>query len=339
MAKGTVDIRDAFFDEIAKFGKEDKDVVILSDDMDVFSLMEFKKNFPKQFINVGVAEQNMINVAAGLASTGKKVFVFGIAPFVTYRCYEQIKFNICSMSLPITIIGMGSGFGFSHDGPTHHAVHDIAAMMALPNIIIHNPCDENYARDAARSSYHNYEDPTYVRLDKGVLPTIRSTRDDRGNGFRMVKSGQEVLFISTGKFVSLAKKLSNNLKNLQLDIMDGHGRIDKMSYKQDSAVVDVYRFRPFGDLYLSMLMREEKFKHVIVIEENVENGGLGSIIKDLILEFGLPCTFSHFSVENEHCFVYGKRDFIHKEYALDYDSLKSMVVVDLQHHKLLGNYG
>ena len=93
------DLRDAFFDELYILAKRNKNLIILTNDMDAFSLQKFKKKFPKQFINMGVAEQNLINFSAGLSSTGKKVYVFGIASFVSFRCYEQIKFNICSRNL------------------------------------------------------------------------------------------------------------------------------------------------------------------------------------------------------------------------------------------------
>ena len=103
------DIRDAFFDEVSNAARLDPNIVIVTNDMDVFSLRKFKEDFPQRFIDVGVAEQNLINVAAGLASTGKKVVVFGILSFLTTRCYEQIKLNICGMNLPVIIFGIGPG--------------------------------------------------------------------------------------------------------------------------------------------------------------------------------------------------------------------------------------
>src|SRR5438067_72744 len=103
------DVRDAIFDTVYKIAKEDKDFIFIADDMDAFSLRKYKKDLPKQYINIGVAEQNMIDVAAGLASCGKKVCCFGICSYVTTRCYEQIKFSVCSMNLPVTILGIGAG--------------------------------------------------------------------------------------------------------------------------------------------------------------------------------------------------------------------------------------
>ena len=107
-----IDYRNAFFDELVKIGIKDRNVIFLSVDTDADSLQIFKKKFPERFINTGVAEQETINLAAGLALSGKKVFIYSLLPFITMRCFEQIKINICSLKLPITIIGLGTGLSF-----------------------------------------------------------------------------------------------------------------------------------------------------------------------------------------------------------------------------------
>jgi len=130
------DIRDAYFDTILEEVRLNKDILVLSADMDAFSLRVFEKEFPSQYLNVGVSEQNMINVAAGLALSGKIVFCYSIAAFATMRCLEQIKVNICSMNLPVTIVGAGAGFSFGYDGPTHHGHQDLSSMRLLPEMRI-----------------------------------------------------------------------------------------------------------------------------------------------------------------------------------------------------------
>jgi len=153
MKMSDIDIRDAFFDEIYKCAAKDKNVIFIAADMDAFSLRKYKKDLPDQYINIGVAEQNMIAVAAGLALCGKKVFLYAIIPFITFRCLEHIKVNICSMNLPVAIIGVGSGLSFGFDGPTHHAVQDIAVMRVLPEIEILNPSDSASSALCARRAY------------------------------------------------------------------------------------------------------------------------------------------------------------------------------------------
>src|SRR3989338_1388709 len=141
MKISNIDIRDAFFDELFEIAKDDSNVVFITADMGAQSLIRFKGSLSSQFINVGVAEQNMISIAAGLALVGKKVFVYTIIPFATLRCYEQIRNDLCCMNLPVTIIGVGPGFCYASDGPTHHATQDIAVMRVLPEITILNPSD------------------------------------------------------------------------------------------------------------------------------------------------------------------------------------------------------
>ena len=171
MEMSNIDIRDAFFDEIYDIASRDRDVIFITADTDAFSLRRYKKDFPDQFINVGVAEQNMVAVSAGLALSGKKVFIYAIIPFITIRCCEHIKVNICSMNLPVAIIGAGAGLSFGNDGPTHHAMQDIAVMRILPEITILNPCDGPSAAACARIAYES-NTPVYVRIDKGEFPAL-----------------------------------------------------------------------------------------------------------------------------------------------------------------------
>ena len=137
-----VDIRDAFFDRIYEAGSKDPNIMVISADMDAFSLRKFSEDFPQQYLNVGATEQNMINVAAGLAISGKTVFCYSIASFATLRCYEQIKCSVAAMERDVTLVGIGVGLGYADSGPTHYTTEDIATMRAFPNIEIITPCDE-----------------------------------------------------------------------------------------------------------------------------------------------------------------------------------------------------
>src|SRR3989344_2949968 len=180
-----MDIRDAFFDELYRLAKKDSRVMLISDDLDAWGLRKFKEDFPERFINIGVAEQNMIDVAAGLAACGKKVFVYGICSYVTARCLEQIKFSVCSMNLPVVIIGVGAGFSFSFDGPSHHGIHDVGIMRMLPEMTIYNPIDAHSAGMSARMAYAQ-KSPAYIRLDKGSFLDLHYTRDDLQKGFKIL---------------------------------------------------------------------------------------------------------------------------------------------------------
>ena len=156
-----IDIRDSFFDQLYLKGSTNKNIIILSADMDTFSLRKFSKDFPNQYINVGVSEQNMINVASGLAMSGKIVFCYSIASFATLRCFEQIKVNICSMNLPVTIVGAGAGFSFGYDGPTHHGHQDLSSMKLLPEMSIFELSSNDLAKNVDFSI--EKKSPLYIR--------------------------------------------------------------------------------------------------------------------------------------------------------------------------------
>ena len=160
------DIRDIFFSSIAKFFKKDKKLKILTNDADVFALQKLRGH--KRFIDVGVAEQNLINISAGLSKNNFKSIVYGFCTFLTFRCYEQIRFNIASMKANVKIVGIGPGFSFPNDGPTHHGIHDLFIMHLIPEMEIINIGDNSLANIVGKKLFQ-IKNPTYVRIDKGNL--------------------------------------------------------------------------------------------------------------------------------------------------------------------------
>ena len=133
--------RDAFWSRGYEAAREDRDIVVITADMGAPALDAFRSDLPAQFINVGIAEQNAVSVGTGLALAGKKVFVYAIAPFITLRCLEQIRVGQGIMGIPLTLVGVGAGFGYEDSGPTHHLVEDLAVMRAMPNMTVVAPGD------------------------------------------------------------------------------------------------------------------------------------------------------------------------------------------------------
>ena len=171
MKSNNIQMRDAFIGNLYERANLDSNIILISNEQGAISLDQLRKNLPQQFINAGISEQNIISVAAGLALYGKKVFVYSIASFITLRCYEQIKIDLCAMNLPVTIVGVGACYSYSTDGPTHHATEDISIMRALPNMCMFNPADSNTTAALVDISLQSHT-PTYIRLDREVLPTI-----------------------------------------------------------------------------------------------------------------------------------------------------------------------
>ncbi len=302
-----IDIRDAFFDEIYEIASKDKNIVLITNDMDIYSLRQFKEKYPDRFINIGVAEQNMVNVAAGLASCGKKVIIYGISSFLVYRCFEQIKFNICSMNLPVIFAGVGSGLAFSFDGPTHHGTHDIDVLASLPEMEIFNPGETFSAKLCAKLAVES-EKPTFVRLDKGPFPELSSEKNIIDNCFSILKPVKKVNIISTGSMTSRAMKVSEVLENKGNEV----------------GVVDLFRIKTISNEFIKMVLKESD--KIFVVEENSESSGIGSIISNLITKNGLSVRLKILGLENKQLLEYGEREWLLNNTKLDIDSIATKIM-------------
>ncbi len=298
MTELQLDIRDAFFEELHRIASIDRNLVFLTADMSAFSLERFKKDLPEQYVNVGVAEQNMVSIAAGLALTGKRVFIYAIAPFITMRCYEQIKVDLSTMRLPVTIIGMGPGITYNSDGPTHHATEDISIMRVLPGITILSLSDPVMAGKAAGISYAN-EGPTYIRLDKGALPRLYTIDSDFSDGVSLLREGRDALIITTGAMVHQASEVAAELSTQGVS----------------AGVADVYRIKPLNDgLLLSYIKEAER---LVTLEEHSIAGGLGSIVSELLHDNDISKPLKRLGLPDESLHRYGSRGWMHSSFGID----------------------
>ncbi len=296
------DIRDAFFDQIYQAGSKDPNVIIITNDMDVFSLRKFKDRYPDRFINVGVAEQNMVNVAAGLASCGKKIIIYGITPFIIYRCFEQIKFNICSMGLPVVFVGVGAGLSFSYDGPTHHATHDIGALFTIPELEIYNPGDIFSSIQIANFSLISCK-PTFVRIDKGSFPILNSKELIIDDSFSLLRPLQEINIIATGSMVSKAVEISDELQKMGIS----------------TGVVDLFKIKPISKNIKDMVLKKSKM--IFTLEENSPNSGIAMSINAEALKENLIPAIYNFGTEDKQVFDYGDREWLLASMKLDNKSI------------------
>jgi len=164
-----ISMRDSFWSRLYDIAKKDRDVIILAADMGAPALDKFKRDLSSQFVNTGIAEQNTILIASGLTLGGKKVFAYAIAPFITLRCYEQIKVELAAMNIPVTLVGVGAGFSYDESGPTHHTLEDLSIMRTLPNITINNITDNVMATAFADISYKSTS-PNYIREISSAKP-------------------------------------------------------------------------------------------------------------------------------------------------------------------------
>jgi transketolase len=303
-----LDMRDAFFDALYDLAVDDRKLVLITDDQGAFSLEKFKKDLRCQYINAGIAEQNIVSVATGLALGGKRPFLYGICTFMTMRCYEQIRLDLCCMNLPVTIVGSGPGFTYGSDGPTHHATQDLAIMRALPEITVLNPSDDVMTAASVRLAHRN-SGPTYVRLEKGVFPRLYDdVGHDFSEGYHVLLDGRELMIVSTGIMVHHALRVADELSN----------------HSVDAGVIDLYRIKPVNSQ--SLLPAIERTQRLVTLEESSIIGGLGSLVAELLIDAGKTIPLKRLAVPDQHVYRYGPREWLHSEYGLDVDSLAEVIL-------------
>lgn len=291
------DIRDGFFQTVYDLARTDSDVVFITADADAFILQRFRDDMPDQFINAGVAEQNVVAMAAGLALSGKKVFIYAIIPFITLRCFEQIKVNICSMDLPVTIVGLGVGFSFPYDGPTHHAVCDVAIMRSLPELAIYNPADAATASVAAQKAYQSGR-PSYVRLDKGVHPSLSLDAIGSDYSAGLARGGTDVCILSTGTMTHRALAVAEQLETRNID----------------AAVLDVFQLKPLDESLIAEVLSSRR--NAVTLEEHTLTGGLGASVAELIVDMDHHVRLKRLGLPDVQTFRYGTRDWLLESYGL-----------------------
>lgn len=287
-------MRNAFINTVIGAFKERADLFIVTGDGGLGVFDEFKENYPDSFLNLGIAEQNMTSFSAGLSMTGFKVFVYNIIPFLLYRCYEQVRNDICYQELPVVLVGIGSGITYAPQGMTHYSVEDIGIAQTLPNLTVLSPIDPTEARIAAEYSLCS-DKPVYVRLPKRGEPVIHTKKEFDISKPQIIEEGKDVAVVFHG---SIAEEVMKAL--IQLHQEGIH-----------PLLISVPMLQPLNkETLLEML---QAIKLVIVVEEHFENSGLGSLMKTVHSEakpawslktLGLPFRFIH-EVKNTQ----GMREF------------------------------
>jgi len=296
-------MRDAFLDELYNIAQEDQQVVLLTNDFGAPSLDKYRRDCASQFIHIGIAEQNMVNVATGLALAGKVVYMYSIAPFLPLRCYEQIRVHLSFKHLHITSVVVGAGYAYELSGPTHHALEDIAVMNALPGMTILNASDSVMAAAFAQITYKN-PGPKYVRFDREkLLPIYNEGKNDFSDGLAILKNGRDLTIVATGIMVHQSFKVVDELAKHSID----------------AGVVDLYRIKPLNEELLMDTIT--KSRRIVTIEESFISGGIGSIISDLTTNRGEDLRIKRFGIPDRYFSQGGGRKELHRLCGLDVDSI------------------
>ena len=267
-----MDFRDATFDAVREVMAGDPRAMLLTNDMGAMGLDLARQSFPGRVVNVGIAEQNLMSVAAGLALDGRRVFVFGIASHLTGRAYEQLKLDICVLGLNVVVLGVGGGLSYGVDGPTHQALDDLSLMRTLPGMAVYNPADGRSARACILAAATG-GGPAYVRLDRERLPFLGQD-DDFTAGLRVLAPGGDITVFATGCMVPVAAEAVAMLAERGIS----------------AGLVDFYRLRPVDAATVLPLLMGRRL--LATAEEHGPVGGLGSLLTDLTARNGISAAFS-----------------------------------------------
>ncbi|MDP3883013.1 MAG: transketolase C-terminal domain-containing protein [Candidatus Staskawiczbacteria bacterium] len=302
-------MRKTFIKTLIELAEKDKSIYLLTGDIGFNALEPFAEKFPERFINCGIAEQNMMGVAAGLALSGKKVYVYSIIPFVTIRCLEQIKNDICFQNLDVKIVGYATGFSYGAQGTTHHAIEDIGVLRVLPNMTVLSPADLTEERELILQSYET-KNPTYIRLDKGsgqnlFIPNPSSIILGKPS---IIKDGKDGAIIATGSYLETGINIIN--------------RLNQMGY--NFKLMSMHTLKPIDS---ESLIRElEGQKLVFTLEEHNIIGGLGSAMAEILLSRGHNTKFKAFAVNDIYPDVAGDQDYLKKYCKIDEDSIFQQII-------------
>lgn len=311
-------MRAAFVRSLIDSARADERVFLLVGDVG-YSLVEpFAQEFPDRFINVGVAEQNMIGIATGLALCGRVVFAYSLANFPTLRCVEQIRNDVCYHNADVKIVASGGGLSYGALGVTHHATEDIGVLRTLPNMTVVAPGDPVESA-LATQAIARWPGPCYLRLARTGDPLIYQTTPDLQIGRAIkVRDGSDVTLIATGGIlwnaVQAAEQL--NLRGIQ------------------SRVLSMHTVKPLD--IDAVIMAAQETGAVITIEEHSIIGGLGSAVSEILAERGCSgVLFERIGIDDRFCSRVGSQAYLQKAYSLSVEGIVN-AVGSLVQEKIIG---
>ena len=290
-------MRNAFIRVLIEEARQNDNIYVITPDLGFSVLEDFENEFPERFLNVGIAEGNAINIAAGLALSGKVVYVYSIIPFVTMRPFEQIRVNLAYMNTNVRLVGVGAGVTYGPLGATHHAIEDLAIMRALPNMTVFSPSDPWEVECATRESI-SHKGPIYFRLAKKGEPVISDTNSKFSFGkTNFIKYGGDINIIFTGNASDIAMEVYTALTN---------NDIRKVN------LISMHSIKPFDSDTIKEIIQNEK--PIFTIEEHGIIGGLGSIVSEYIAESNKNPAFKRFSLPDEYSHYVGSQKHIREKF-------------------------
>lgn len=302
-------MREVLIEGIYHRMEEDQSLFFVTADFGSPRLDALREKFQDRFINVGVAEQNLINISTGLALEGFTVYAYAIAPFLTMRAYEQIRVNLSLHAqlkeVNVNLIGVGAGLSYDVSGPTHHCLEDISIMRTLPNITLFSPSDWKLTEKFIDYSIR-IKKPKYLRLDGKPLPQIYDGIEDSEfqNGFKELVKGERVCLVSTGYMTHKALRVANLLNEHQIR----------------AGVIDLFMLKPLNEELFSESI--SPYDYVITLEEAfINKGGLDSLVTNILTRRNSKFRIKRMGFEDTYVFDMGSREHLHRLNHLDEESI------------------
>jgi len=307
-------MRNAFAAELTALAKEDPRVVMLSGDIGNRLFDEYKAAAGARFFNCGVAEANLISMAAGLAMSGFRPIAYTIASFITTRCYEQIRVDVCYHETPVIIVGVGAGLSYASLGATHHSCEDIAIMRALPHMTVICPGDAVETRAALRAALA-HDGPSYIRIGKKGEPVVHRSPPafTIGKGIEM-RAGLDVCLLSTGTLLPETLAAAELLEKQKLSVR----------------VVSLHTVKPLDEELVLEAFKRHRL--VATVEEHSVIGGLGGAVAELISELSPQQRRAQFTrIGTPDVFLHepGEQEFAREHFELDAKGIAKKIVHSL----------
>ncbi|MCF8224259.1 MAG: transketolase family protein [Bacteroidales bacterium] len=273
---------DVFSEALMKIAEKDKDIlVVTSDSRGSGKLGPFAERFPDQIVEVGIAEQNMVGVSAGLASTGKKVFAVSPGSFLTARALEQIKNDVAYSDYPVVLVGISSGVSYGALGSTHHSLHDLAALRAINNLTVVIPADA-YETEQAILQASVAKKPVFIRFGKKPMPLLpRPEMEFEFGKASVISTGSDVSFIATGETVAPAYEASKILADIGIS----------------AGVVSMHTIKPLDKT--TLIAQAKSCRALISVEEHSVHGGLGEACASALMTAGIHLPFKIIGIADE----------------------------------------
>lgn len=300
-------MRNALIEAMLESAKKQSNIFLIAADISpAGSIQIFEKNYPNQFINVGVAESSMIGLAAGLALRDAKVIVYTIAPFAFYRPFEFIRNDIILQKLPVLIIGMGAGLVYSNLGLTHQSIEDIAIAKSLPNLNVIAPCDPEEVSTLVKHHLENATQPTYLRLGKSGEKVVANTDSEsiEFGKLRLLRKGNKIAVLTYGVLAQIVSEVIDviNIKNNLVALFSSH------------------TIKPFDYYKLDLIL--QSYNKILIIEETVNNGSLGMEIINYVYKSGKKNQIEVMNLGDVYIENYGSYEDLLEQYGIGRNEIK-----------------